>query len=153
MDIYKRLEELGIELPKAPAKGGVYSPVKEFGENLVYVSGCGPNIGEQTFVGKVGKDLTLEEGQQAAQNCVLNVLAVLHENLGDLNRIKNMVKILTLVSSDNEFYMQPQVANFGTQLLVDIFGEKIGAPARSAIGVNVLPGNISVESELLLEIL
>ena len=153
MDIYIRLEELGIELPQAPAKGGVYSPVKEFGENLVYVSGCGANIGGQTFIGKLGKDLTLEEGQQAARNCVLNVLAVLHENLGDLNRVKNMIKVLTLVSSDNEFYMQPQVANFGTQLLVDIFGEKIGAPARSAIGVNVLPGNISVESELLLEIL
>lgn len=152
MDIYERMKELGINLPKAPAKGGVYSPAKEFGTNLVYISGCGPAIDGKTLLGKLGAEITIEQGQECAKNAMLNVLAVLQNKIGDLNKVKNVVKILVLVAGTNEFYQQPQVANGGSQLLVDLFGEDVGAPTRSAIGVNALPGNIPVEIEAIFEI-
>ncbi|MCL2832633.1 MAG: RidA family protein [Treponema sp.] len=151
MDIYEKIKQMGITLPKAPAKGGVYAPVKQFGQGLVYVSGCGPNIDGQ-FKGKLGKDFTIEQGQQFARNCMLNVLAVLEANIGDLRKIKNCVKILTLVASADDFYDQPAVANGGSQLLIDLFGPDIGTPSRSAIGVNALPFNMPVETEGLFEI-
>lgn len=152
MNVYDRMKELGIKLPKAPAKGGVYSQAKEFGEGLVYISGCGPVIDSQLIQGKLGDKLTVEQGQNYARNCMLNVLAVLENNIGDLNKIKNVVKILVFVAGTNDFYDQPLVANGGSKLLIDLFGEKIGAPSRSAIGVNALPGNIPVEIEALFEI-
>jgi len=151
MDVYERMKELGIALPKAPAKGGVYAQVKEFGKGLVYVSGCGPNIAEPVK-GKLGKEFTVGQGQEFARNCMLNVLSVLHANIGDLGKVKNCVKILTLVAGTEDFYDQPAVANGGSQLLIDIFGPEIGTPARSAIGVNALPGNMPVETEGLFEI-
>jgi len=151
VDIYEKIKQMGITLPKAPAKGGVYAPVKQFGQGLVYVSGCGPNIDGQ-FKGKLGKDFTIEQGQQFARNCMLNVLAVLEANIGDLRKIKNCVKILTLVASADDFYDQPAVANGGSQLLIDLFGPDIGTPSRSAIGVNALPFNMPVETEGLFEI-
>lgn len=152
MDVYTRLKGLGLALPKAPAKGGVYAPVKEFGQNLVYVSGCGPTL-DAPVAGKLGKDFTVEEGQQYAQNCMLNLLAVLEAGIGDLNRIKNCVKILVLVAGTDTFYQQPAVANGASSLLVELFGEAVGTPSRSAIGVNALPGNIPVEVEGLFEII
>ena len=152
MDVYQKLHEMGLELPTAPEKGGVYSQVKLFGENLAYVSGCGPQTKDGILTGKLGRDLTLEQGQQAAKNCMLNILAVLHKNLGDLNRIKSFVKVLAFVQSDDSFYQQPQVVNGASQFLMDLFGEEIGCPARSAIGVNALPGDIAVEIEVLLEL-
>jgi enamine deaminase RidA (YjgF/YER057c/UK114 family) len=151
MDVYERMKELGIILPKAPPKGGVYAPVKEFGHGLVYVSGCGPNIAEPVK-GKLGKEFTVGQGQEFARNCMLNVLAVLQANIGDLGKIKNCVKILTLVAGTEDFYDQPAVANGGSQLLIDIFGPEIGTPSRSAIGVNALPNNMPVETEGLFEI-
>jgi enamine deaminase RidA (YjgF/YER057c/UK114 family) len=150
-DIYERLKELGLELPIAPAKGGVYSPSKQFGGNLVYISGCGPVI-DQPVTGKVGQDFTKEEAKDHARNAMLNVLSVLQAHVGDLNKVKQAVKILVLVASDDHFYEQPYVANGGSQLLVDLFGEEAGAPTRSAIGVNVLPGNIPVEIEAIFEV-
>ena len=151
MDVYEKMKELGIKLPNPPAKGGVYAKAKQFGTGLVYVSGCGPKI-EEVIQGKLGKDYDIKEGQVFARNCMLNVLSLLEENIGDLRKVKNCVKILTLVAGTDEFYDQPMVANGGSQLLIDIFGEEIGAPARSAIGVNALPGNIPVETEGLFEI-
>ena len=150
MDIYEKLKELNITLPAAPAKGGIYSPCKEFGKNLVNVSGCGPVIGDQALVGKLGSEFTLEEGQVHARNAMLNVLAVLDANVG-LNNVKGAVKILTFVASADDFCAQPAVANGGSQLLADLFGAE-NVPARSAIGVNVLPGNIPVETEAIFEI-
>jgi len=152
MDVYERMRELGIVLPEAPAKGGVYAPAKEVGDGLVYLSGCGPAIEGETLLGKLGADLTIEQGQECAKNAMLNVLAVLQKKIGDLNKVKNVVKILVLVAGTDDFYQQPQVANGASQLLVDIFGEEIGAPSRSAIGVNALPGNIPVEIEAIFEI-
>lgn len=150
-DVYGKLKELGLELPKAPAKGGVYSSSKLFAGNLVYISGCGPVI-DGPIAGKMGKEFTKEEGQAFSRNSMLNVLAVLEAGIGDLNRVKQAVKLLVYVASADEFYDQPFVANGGSQLLVDLFGEDAGAPTRSAIGVNVLPGNIPVEIEAIFEI-
>ena len=150
-DVYAKLKELGLELPKAPAKGGVYSSAKEFGKKLVYISGCGPVI-DHPVVGKVGKEFNKDEAKEFAKNSMLNVLAVLQAQIGDLNKVKQAVKILVFVASTDEFYDQPYVANGGSLLLVDLFGEEAGAPSRSAIGVNVLPGNIPVEIEAIFEI-
>lgn len=149
-NIYEKLKELNLELPKAPPKGGVYAPAKLFSGNLVYISGCGPVI-KEPIGGIVGSDFTKEEAYQFAQNAMLNVLAVLEDKIGDLNKVKQPVKILTFVASDNSFTEQPYVANGGSQLLVDLWGED-GAPSRSAIGVNVLPGNIPVEIEAIFEL-
>lgn len=151
MDVYAKLKELNLTLPKAPAKGGVYSPTKRFDGNLIYVSGCGPVI-DTPIAGKLGREFTMEQGQAFARNSILNVLAVLEEAVGDLNRVKNCVKVLVLVAGTDEFYQQPQVANGASGLLVALFGEDRGAPSRSAIGVNALPGNIPVEIEGIFEV-
>ena len=153
MNLQEKLNKLGFTLPPAPPKGGVYAPVREFCCNMFYVSGCGPNInGAEPFAGKLGKEYTLEDGQRAARMATLNLLAVMHSNLGDLSRVKRIVKLLCLVASDNDFYRQPEVANGASQLLIDVFGEEIGIASRSAIGVNVLPGNIPFEIELMGEL-
>ena len=85
MDVYQKLEELGLKLPKAPAKGGVYSPSKRFAGNLVYISGCGPIIDGKIITGKLGDTVTVEQGKEYSRNCMLNVLAVLEACIGDLN--------------------------------------------------------------------
>lgn len=152
-NVYDLLKEKGITLPAPPPKGGIYTPVQEFGGNLLYCSGCGPNVGGgNTVEGKIGHELSLEDGQKAAYNCMLNLLANLEDKLGDLNRIKRFVKVLAFVNCTDDFAMQPQVVNGGSQLLVDLFGTEIGCPARSAIGTNALPGNIACEIEMLVEI-
>jgi enamine deaminase RidA (YjgF/YER057c/UK114 family) len=115
----------------------------------VYISGCGPALEGQ---GKLGKDFDIQQGQIFAKSCMLNVLAVLEANIGDLRKVKNCVKILTFVASTEDFYAQPAVANGGSQLLIDLFGAEAGAPSRSAVGVNALPGNIPVETEALFEL-
>lgn len=151
-DVYAKLKELGLELPAAPPKGGVYASSRLFGDHLVYISGCGPAI-NGPVTGKVGKDFTKEEAQVFSRNSMLNVLAVLQDRIGDLNKVKQVVKILVFVASGDDFYEQPFVANGGSQLLVDLFGEEAGAPARSAVGMNVLPGNMPVETEAIFEIM
>lgn len=153
MNIYDALKEKGITLPAPPPKGGVYTPVQEFGTNLLYCSGCGPDLGNgNTVIGKLGRNLTLEEGQKAAYNCMLNLLANLDAKTGDLNKIKRFVKVLAFVNSDDSFEQQPQVVNGGSNLLVDLFGEEVGCPARTAIGTNTLPGGIACEIEVLVEL-
>jgi len=154
MDVYEQLKELGIELPAPPPPGGIYSPTIEFNGNLVYTSGVGPTdpTGAPMFTGRLGEDLSIEQGQEAARLTMLNLLGLLHTNLGDLRRINRIVKLLGFVASANDFYSQPQVMNGASRLLLDVFGEPAGKPARSAIGVNVLPINIPVEIELLLEL-
>lgn len=151
-NVYDLMREKNIVLPEPPAKGGVYTPVQEFGSNMLYCSGCGPDLGGgNTVKGKVGRDLSLEEGQKAAFNCMLNLLANLHAKLGDLNRIKRFVKVLAFVNCTDDFEQQPQVVNGGSNLLVDLFGSEKGLPARSAIGTNALPGNIACEIEVMVE--
>ena len=152
MDVYEKLKEKGIVLPPPPPRGGVYTPVQEFGEKFLYCSGCGPDIGDGNVItGKLGKDLTLEEGQKAAYNCMLNLLSNLNAKTGDLNRIKRFVKVLGFVNSADGFAQQPQVINGFSAPLAEIFGEEKGLPARTAIGTNATPGNIAVEIEVLVE--
>ncbi|MEA4890036.1 MAG: RidA family protein [Clostridiaceae bacterium] len=152
MKIEKKLAEMGLVLPKPPAKGGVYTPAKKFGPNLVYISGCGPILDGAPIAGKLGREFTIEQGQRYAKQAMLNVLANLKACIGDLDNVKSCVKILALVASADDFYEQPQVANGASGLLVELFGEEIGTPTRSAIGVNALPGNIPVEVEGIFEV-
>jgi enamine deaminase RidA (YjgF/YER057c/UK114 family) len=152
IDLEGALQKYGLSMPNPPARGGIYEPVKEFGVNLYYLSGCGPVFnGEQRFKGKLGVEYVLEQGQEAARYCILNLLANLQAKIGDLNKVKRIVKMLCFVAGRDTFYDQPQVANGGSQLLIDIFGAEAGCCSRSAIGVNALPGNIPVEIELLVE--
>lgn len=153
LNLENALAKYGLVLPNPPPKGGVYEPVKEFGDGLYYLSGCGPVFnGEQRFTGKLGAEFTVEQGQEAARYCMLNLLANLKFRIGDLNKVKRIVKMLCFVAGTADFYDQPLVANGGSQLLVDIFGEDRGCCARSAVGMNALPGNIPVEIELLVEV-
>jgi len=153
MCVYEKLKELGVELPQIPPKAGVFVFVKEFGNKLAYVSGCGPDINGVLFKkGKLGGALSLEEGQEAARNCALNMLALIHNHVGDLNKIKRIVKVLGFVASDNTFFEQPKVINGCSEFLETLLGPEAGLGARSAIGTNVLPGNIPVEIELLFEL-
>ncbi|MDR3123868.1 MAG: RidA family protein [Treponema sp.] len=151
MDVYARLKELNLALPEPPPRGGIYKPVRQTG-NCLYVSGQGATKGGIPVVtGKAGSERSLEEAQEAARICVLNALAVLQDYLGDLNRIKGLVKILAFVQSAPGFSQQPRVIDAASALLRDIWGED-GVGARSAIGVNELPGGITVEIEFIFEI-
>lgn len=150
MNVYDTLKRLGLELPPPPPKGGIYKPVKQVG-SLLYVSGQGPTHGGVPVLqGKLGQECSIEQGQEAACLCTLNALSVLQEHVGDLNKIKSLVKTLAFVASADNFNQQPVVANGASQLLQELFGEE-GVGARSAIGVNELPGNIPVEIEFIFE--
>lgn len=150
-DVYARLQELGYELPELPPPGGVYKPVKQVG-NLLYVSGQGATVkGEPAVVGKVGGACTLERGRDAARLCGLNALSTLNHYLGDLNRLKGVVKMLGFIASAPGFNMQPKVLDGCSMLYRDLFGED-GVGARSAIGVSELPGDIACEVEFIFEI-
>lgn len=151
MSVTDRLKELSITLPPPPPRGGVYKPIVQVG-NLLYVSGQGATLeGVPVITGKLGADCTVEAGQQAARMCTLNALSLLETYLGSLDRIKRVVKLLAFVASAEGFGQQPLVANGASCLLESIWGDD-GIGARSAIGVNELPGNIVVEIEFIFEI-
>jgi enamine deaminase RidA (YjgF/YER057c/UK114 family) len=145
------LKDLAIELPAAPARGGLYAPIKQSGA-MLYVSGHIPNTeGRLVYTGKVGAERTVEEGQAAARLCMLNILSQLDAFCGDLNRLKGPLKILAWVASAPGFGGHPLVVNAASQLLIDLFGEE-GWCARSAIGTNELPLNVTVEIEAVFEL-
>jgi len=145
------LEELGIELPLPPKPAAVYVPAKRVG-NLVYTSGQDCRInGVLLYEGKVGSDLTVEQGYEAARQTMINCLAVLKAEIGDLNRIKQVVKLLGFVNSAPGFVEQPYVMNGASELLEQLFGEK-GSHARSALSSNELPFNTCIEIEMIVEI-
>ncbi|MBP1154872.1 MULTISPECIES: RidA family protein [unclassified Paenibacillus] len=149
--IEKVLEEKGIILSTVPAPIAQYVLVKQVG-NLVYTSGfdCRVN-GKLMYEGKVGSELTLELGKEAARQGMINIITVLKEFLGDLDRIKQVVKMLAFVNSAEGFVEQPYVINGASDLLVEVFGEK-GKHARSAVSANELPFNTPIEIELIVEI-
>jgi len=151
MDVYSQLKTLGIELPPPPPRGGNYAPVQSPDGVNLYISGCGPQIGDSAMTGKLGENLSIEEGKTVAMRCMLNALAALQGAIGDLNKVEQFVKLTVFVAGASDFYEQPKVANGATDLLVSLFGER-GLPARSAVGMAALPGNIPVEIEAIVKI-
>ena len=151
MDVYQKLKELKIELPQGPQALASYVPVKIVG-NMAYVSGQVPLIGGKfTCTGQVGKDVTIEQAQAAARIVAINTLSQLHEHVGDLNKIKSVVKVLGFVACVEGFGDQPTVINGFSNLMIEIFGEN-GRHARSAVGASGLPKNVSVEIESIFEL-
>jgi enamine deaminase RidA (YjgF/YER057c/UK114 family) len=149
--IEKRLQELGITLPPSPEPRFTYIPCTQTG-NLIYLSGQDCRInGELMYTGKLGSDLTIEQGQEAARQTIINCLAVMKGYLGDLDRVVKIVKLLGLVNSAPGFADQPYVMNGASDLLVAVFGD-YGRHARSAIGTNELPFHTPVEIEIIAEI-
>jgi enamine deaminase RidA (YjgF/YER057c/UK114 family) len=144
--IRKRLDELGIVLPPAFPPVGNYLACVVDGR-LVHVSGHGPTAGEEVVTGKVGADLTLEQGQAAARMTALSILATLNAELGDLDRIERVVKVFGMVNVAPGFNQTPAVIDGCSDLLVEIFGEA-GRHTRSAVGLAELPLDIAVEIEL-----
>ncbi len=152
MSIDARLAELNLELPPAPPRGGVYQPVVITG-NLAYISGHGPYQSDGSYMtGVLGDDLGVEEGQAAAKQTGLALLATMKAELGSLDRIKRVVKMLGMVNATPEFGQHPAVINGCSELFRDVFGEEAGVGARSAVGMGSLPGNIAVEIEVIFEI-
>ncbi len=151
-DIENRINALGITLPESPQPIANYVPTVQTG-NLLFVAGLGPAAREDgsTPSGKVGRDLTLDEGYEAARLVGINLLSRLKSSLGDLDRVERIVKLLSMVNCTPEFNQQPQVANGCSDLLVEVFGEK-GRHARSAVGMASLPNDIPVEIEMIVEI-
>ena len=147
----KRLEQLGIKIPEVSPPVAKYVRVVKSG-NLLFLSGSGPkkNNGEY-IIGKVGEDLSIEEGYQAARITGINHLATLKSELGNLNRVKRIVKVLGMVNCTAEFQDQPKVINGFSDLMVEVFGDR-GKHARSAVGMASLPLGIAVEIELIVEI-
>jgi enamine deaminase RidA (YjgF/YER057c/UK114 family) len=149
--IDERLNELGITLPDTPIPMANYVPYARTG-NLLFLSGQGPRVGVKEFkTGKVGSDVTAEEAYDHARLVGIQLLAVAREALGDLGRVRRVVKLLGLVNGTPEFQKQPQVINGCSDLFVEVFGEA-GRHARSAIGAGSLPGNITVEIEAIFEV-
>lgn len=147
--IDERLAELGIVIPEAPKPVANYVTSVRTG-NLLYLSGQGPREGKELRTGKVGRDVTTEEAYKHARLTGLQLLAVAKDALGDLGKVRRVVKLLGLVNGTPEFADHPKVINGCSDLLVEVFGEA-GRHARSAIGAN-LPGNITVEIEAILEV-
>jgi len=150
-NIDKKLTELGIELPKTPKPLANYVNAVRV-DNTIYLSGKGPRKADGTFItGKVGKDMTVEEAQQAARLVGINQLAALKEFIGNLDKVKRIVKVLGMVNCTTDFTQQPIVINGFSDLMVEVFGEK-GRHARSAVGMGSLPANIPVEIEMIVEV-
>ena len=144
-------EEMGLILPPAPKPMGVYKPSLIDGKHL-YVSGHGPLQNDGTLiVGKIGEDLDIEEGKMAAQQVGLTILSTIVTNLGSLDKVKRVIKVLGMVSCSADFEKHPYVINGCSELFKKIWGED-GVGVRSAVGMGSLPGNIPVEIEAMFEL-
>ncbi len=142
-----RLQELQLKLPPAPKAIAVYKTALKLGNRLL-ISGHGPLKEDKTLItGRVGSELTLEQGKLAARQVGLAVLATLRETLGSLDKVVRIVKTLGMVNSTPEFKEHPQVINGFSELMRDVFGDDAGVGTRSAVGNGSLPGNIAVEVE------
>lgn len=151
MTVEDRLKDLGLSLPETPTPAGNYVPAVRSG-NMVYVSGHGPRHHDGTMItGKVGRDLTVEEGYAAARLTMLNCLASLKAEIGDLERVQRIVKLFGMVNCTEDFDRHPEVINGGSDLLTALFGER-GKHARSAVGMQSLPRGIAVEIEFIAEV-
>lgn len=150
-DAEAKLKEKGIVLVKPSSPVANYVNAVRVG-NLLYLAGKGPTKPDNTNItGKVGKDLSIEQGYEAARLTAINHLAVIKSELGSLNKVKRIVKVLGMVNCTEDFKDQPKVINGYSDLMVEIFGEK-GKHARSAVGMYALPFNMAVEVEVIVEI-
>ncbi|CAN5464487.1 hypothetical protein BH23BAC1_BH23BAC1_03050 [soil metagenome] len=150
-NVENRIRELGIELPPvSPPIANYVNSVKT--GNLIFMAGKGPQFADGSYItGKVGADLTLEEGYEAARLTGINLLAALKAEVGDLDKVVRIVKVLGMVNGIPEFQDHPKVINGFSDLMVEVFGEK-GKHARAAVGMGSLPDNIAVEIEMIVEV-
>lgn len=148
MHVEQRLKDLGIELPPPAQPVATYVRHVQTG-NLLFISGTGPS--DSAPKGKVGTDLTVEQGKQVAREVGLGIIATAQQALGDLDRVKRVVKVLGMVNCAPDFDQQPQVMNGCSDLFVEVFGEA-GRHTRSAVGFVALPGQIAVEIECTMEV-
>ena len=156
-DVEEKIKKLNIELPTPGEPIANYVPTVRFSETknsmLVYVSGTGPRKENGDYLtGRLGDDMTIEEGYDAAKLTGINILASLKKEIGDLNKIKRFVKVIGMVNSTADFYQQPAVINGFSDFIVEVFGDR-GKHARSAVGMVSLPSNIAVEIEVVVEVL
>lgn len=146
MSAEARIMELGITLPPAPEPMGNYVPARIAG-NFLFLSGVGPRLGDgSSIAGKVGADLDVDAAYEAARQCGLNLLMNMRAALGSLDKVDTILKVLGMVNATPDFTQHPAVINGCTDLFTDVFGDS-GRPARSAVGMGSLPGNIAVEVE------
>lgn len=151
MSAEDKLMELGLVIPQSPRPVANYVPTVKTG-NLLFISGHGPfNDGKTKLSGKLGRELTVEEGYQAARNVALNCLASVKAAVGSLDKVERVVKVLGMVNCTEDFKDQPKVINGCSDLLVAVFGEN-GKHTRSAVGVSALPNQMPVEIEMILEV-
>jgi len=151
MQVEARLKEMGVTLPPEVKPVANYIPAVRAG-NLVFLSGHGPFREDGSLItGKVGSELTTEQGYEAARRIAIGLLGSLKAEIGDLERVIRVVKLLGLVNCTSDFTDQPKVVNGASDFLVEVFGAK-GKHARSAVGTNALPMNIAVEIEMIVEI-
>ena len=151
MEIEKKLKELNLTLPELPTPVANYVPAVKSG-NLLFVSGHGPGRGEEKlYKGKVGEDLTWEDGYKSARQTALCLLSTIKGAIGDLDKVKRIVKIVGFVNCTENFTDQPKIVNGASDLFVEIFGDK-GKHARAAVGMQQLPGGIPVEIEVIVEV-
>jgi enamine deaminase RidA (YjgF/YER057c/UK114 family) len=148
-----RIQELHLTLPEAPKPVAKYKTAVLIG-NILYVSGHGPAKldAKSPVAGKVGADLTLEQGKESARLVGLNILSTVRKTLGSLDKVKRLVKTLGMVNCPPDYKDQPQVINGFSELMADVFGEDNGVGARSAVGMGSLPSNIPVEIECIFEV-
>ncbi len=148
----QRLRELGIELPPPPQPVGVYVPARRVG-NLLFTAGHTPRAADGTpMPGKLGADLTVQEGYAAARIAGLNLLSTVRNTLGSLDEVVQVVKVLGMVNCTPDFGQQPQVLNGFSELIVEVFGEERGLGGRAAVGMASLPANMPVEVEAIFEV-
>jgi enamine deaminase RidA (YjgF/YER057c/UK114 family) len=150
MSIYTKLETMGITLPPVAIPAAAYVPYARTG-NLVFLSGHIAKKDSKPWVGQLGKNMTTEEGKAAARSIAIDLMGTLHAAVGDLNQVKRIVKVMSLVNSTSDFTEQHLVTNGCSELFGEVFGATVGAHARSAFGVAQIPMGACVEIELIAE--
>jgi enamine deaminase RidA (YjgF/YER057c/UK114 family) len=147
-----KLAELGYQLPPAPLPTGIYKPCLIV-DKFLYVSGHGPVRQDASLiVGRIGKDMEIAEGKQAARHVGLTILASIKASIGTLDKVKRVIKLLGMVNCTPEFDKHPAVINGCSELFVELWGEEFGIGVRSAVGMGSLPNNIPVEIEAIFEL-
>ena len=151
MNIYETLEKLNITLPPVSVPAAAYVPFVQSG-NLVFLSGHLAKQDGKVWVGQFGKDISVEDGKLAARNVAIDLMGTLHAATGDLNRVKRIVKLMSLVNSTGSFTEHHLVTNGASELIGQVFGAEVGAHARSAFGVAQIPMGACVEIEMIVEL-